>query len=163
MLLASKAALSGIILVLLATGILEPRPTLTREAHLNKEVPVVENRIDVSKLQEALRDNGHYRGEVDGVLGLRTRASIRAYQMAENLPVTGQLDTQTAGQLGVNPEGHEEIGDAIKKDKPSAGVKWAKGVRRTSKTPTTAAKAVAVSESGQREKKLQASDDNHPQ
>jgi peptidoglycan hydrolase-like protein with peptidoglycan-binding domain len=139
MLPASKAALSGIVLVLLATGISGPRPTLTREANLDKEVPVVENRTDVRKLQEALRDNGHYRGEVDGIIGLRTRASIRAYQTTENLPVTGQLDTKTAGQLGVSPEGHEEIGDATKKDKPSAGIKRAKGVRQTSKTPRKAA------------------------
>jgi peptidoglycan hydrolase-like protein with peptidoglycan-binding domain len=159
MLLASKAALSGIVLVLLATGIFVPRPTLTREANPDKETPAVENRTDVRKLQEALRDNGHYRGEVDGVIGLRTRASIRAYQTAGNLPVTGQLDTKTAGQLGVSPEGHEEIGDATKKDKPSAGIKWARGVRRTSKTPR---KAVTVAESGEGEKKLQAEDVDHP-
>jgi hypothetical protein len=42
------------------------------------------------------------RGEVDGVFGLRTRASIRG--------VTGQLDAQTAVKLGVRPEGREEVG-----------------------------------------------------
>ena len=59
-------------------------------------------------MQETLRDKGHYRGKIDGVFGLRTRASIRGYQKAENLPVTGQLDTPTAGKLGVAPERREE-------------------------------------------------------
>jgi hypothetical protein len=53
MLLASKAALSGIFLILLATGVSGPRATLSREANLSKELPLVENRIDVRKLQEA--------------------------------------------------------------------------------------------------------------
>ena len=47
-------------------------------------------------MQQTLQDKGHYRGEVDGVFGLRTRASIRGFQKAENLTVTVQLDTQTA-------------------------------------------------------------------
>ncbi|HWO34748.1 MAG TPA: peptidoglycan-binding domain-containing protein [Candidatus Acidoferrum sp.] len=72
-------------------------------ANLGKEPPVVQ-RNDVRKMQENLRGKGYYRGKVDGVFGLRTRASIRGFQEAENLTVTGQLDTQTAGKLGVSPE-----------------------------------------------------------
>jgi peptidoglycan hydrolase-like protein with peptidoglycan-binding domain len=55
------------------------------------------SRNDVKKMQETLKKGkGHYRGEVDGVFGLRTRASIRGFQKIENLPVTGQFDAQTA-------------------------------------------------------------------
>jgi len=94
-----------------------------------------------------------------------TRASIRGFQKAENLPVTGQLDTQTAGKLGVRPEGREETGYETTKGKPSAGIKWAKGSGRTSKTLRKAVKTVAAPESGRgdREKTLQAENDNHPQ
>jgi peptidoglycan hydrolase-like protein with peptidoglycan-binding domain len=134
MLLASKAALPAIVFILLATGISGPRPTpVASGANLSKEGPAVWSQNDVGKMQDTLRDKGQYRGKVDGVFGLRTRASIREFQKAENLPVTGQLDTQTAGKLGVSPEGREETGSETTKDKPSAYIKWAKGSGRTSK------------------------------
>ena len=92
-------------------GISGPRPTLiASEPNLRSEVPVVEHPTDVNKIQETLRDRGHYRGKIDGVFGLRTRASIRGFQKAENLPVTGHLDAQTAGRLGVSPEEREHAG-----------------------------------------------------
>jgi len=109
MFLASKAAWAGIVFILLTTGISRPRATpLASVANVSKEVPAVWNWNDVKKMQQILRDKGHYRGEVDGVSGLRTWASIRGFQKAENLPVTGQLDPQTAAKLGVRPEGRAE-------------------------------------------------------
>src|ERR1700688_308020 len=109
MFLATKAAWAGIVFILLTTGISRPRATpLASVAHVSKEVPAAWNWNDVKKMQQILRDKGHYRGEVDGVSGLRTWASIRGFQKAENLPVTGQLDPQTAAKLGVRPEGRAE-------------------------------------------------------
>jgi peptidoglycan hydrolase-like protein with peptidoglycan-binding domain len=166
MLLAGKAACSGIVLILLTIGVSGPRPTpLALGTNLPKEVPAVRNRNDVRKVQQTLQDKGHYLGEVDGVFGLRTRASIRGFQKAENLTVTGQLDTQTATKLGVNPEGREEAGDETPKGKPSAGIKWATGSGRTSKPIWKAAKTVAAPGSGRRapEKTLQAENDKRPQ
>ncbi|HEX4920832.1 MAG TPA: hypothetical protein VFV92_08840, partial [Candidatus Bathyarchaeia archaeon] len=92
-------------------------------------------------------------------------AGIRAYQKAESLPVTGQLDTQTADRLGVRPEDREETGYETAKGKPSAYMNRAKGLGRTSKTPRKPVKAVAAAESGleDRQKSLQAENDNHPQ
>jgi len=134
MVLVSKAALSGIVFLLMTMGISEPRSTVVPSANFNKGLLAVEDRNDVKKLQETLRDNGHYRGGVDGILGLRTRASIRAYQTAENLPVTGELDADTAGKLGVRPQGYENTRYEAAQGKPSAGVKWDRGSRRTSNT-----------------------------
>jgi len=110
------------------------------------------------------KDKGHYRGDVDGVLGLRTRASIRGFQKPENLPVTGQLDTQTAGKLGVAPEGRSETGYGTAQGKPSAGIKWTKGSGRASKTLWKAVQKVAAPESGRanREKTLRAESDSRP-
>jgi peptidoglycan hydrolase-like protein with peptidoglycan-binding domain len=166
MFLASKAAWTGIVFILLTTGISGPRPRpFASGVNLNKEVPAVVHRNDVKKMQETLQNNGHYRGKVDGVFSLRTGASIRAYQKAENLPVTGQLDAQTAGKLGVRPEGREETGYETTPGKPSAGIKWAKGSGRASKTLRKAVKTVAAPESGRgdREKTLQAENEKHPQ
>jgi peptidoglycan hydrolase-like protein with peptidoglycan-binding domain len=87
MFLASKAAWAGIVFILVTTGILKPPPTpLGSGANVSKEVPAAGNRNDVKKMQQVLRDKGHYRGEVDGVSGLRTGASIRGFQKAKNLP-----------------------------------------------------------------------------
>jgi peptidoglycan hydrolase-like protein with peptidoglycan-binding domain len=137
MLLVGKAAWAGIVLILLTAGSSGPRPTPpASRANLSKEVPAVAHPDDVKKIQETLKDAGHYRGDVDGVFGLRTRASIRGFQEAESLPVTGQLDAQTAVKLGVRPEGREEAADETIQGKPSAGIKIkrAKGSGRTSKT-----------------------------
>jgi Putative peptidoglycan binding domain len=166
MLLAGKAAWAGIVFILLTTEISGPRPMpLASGASLSKEAPAVGHWDDVKKMQQTLRDKGHYRGEVDGVFGLQTRASIRGFQKAQNLPVTGQLDTQTAGKLGVRPEGREETGYETTRGKPSAGIKWAKGSGRKSKTLRKAVTTVAAPESdrGSRDKTLQAENDNRPQ
>ena len=105
MLLASKAALPAIVFILLSAGVSRPRPMPAASGpNLNKEEPAVWSQNEVGKMQDTLHDKGHYRGKVDGVFGLRTRASIREFQKAENLPVTGQLDSRTAGKLGISLE-----------------------------------------------------------
>ena len=166
MLLASKAAWAGVVLILLSTGCSKPRPTLlASEAGLSTAGTAVEHRDDVRRMQETLRGKGHYRGEVDGVFGLRTRASIREFQKAENLPVTGQLDAQTADKLGVKPEGREESSYDTTQTKPSAGIKRAKSSGRASKTSRRAVETVAVAESDRvdGEKTLQAESANNMQ
>jgi N-acetylmuramoyl-L-alanine amidase len=145
MLLISKAASAGIVFLLLTSGISRPRGTpLAPGANVSQEVPAGAQQTDVKQIQEALQDNGQYEGKVDGVFGLRTRASIREFQKAENLPVTGQLDVQTASKLGVKPESREKTGRETAQRKPSAGIKWAEGSRRTNKTQRKAVKTVAV-------------------
>src|ERR1700690_1513518 len=136
MFLAGKAAYAGIVFLLLTTWISGPSPKpVAAGTDVNEKPPEVGRQNDVSaddvnKMQQTLQDKGHYRGKVDGRLGLRTRAGIRAYQKAENLPVTGQLDAGTADRLGVGPEGREETARGATQDKPSAGISWAKGSRR---------------------------------
>ena len=93
---------------------------------------------DIKKVQETLRDKGYYTGPVDGVMGHQTRAAIRQYQQSENLPVTGHLDGDTAGKLGVGPEsvggefkasgeavgtGGKGVGHEMKEGKPIAAGK----------------------------------------
>lgn len=149
MFLTHKLAYAGIVFVLLTTWISGPRPIPpVSKADLTEEVPEVSQPNDVNKMQQILLDKGHYRGKVDGVLGLRTRASIRAYQKAENLPVTGQLDERTAGKLGVTSENREEAGYDNTSGKPSAGITRDKGFRRTSRTPRSTVAPPAISREG---------------
>lgn len=148
MFLASKIVGAGIVFILLTTGISGTRPTPRAPgASLSPEERPAAHENDVQQMQQSLRAKGHYRGKVDGVIGLRTRASIRAYQKAENLSVTGEIDSRTAGKLGVGPEstrspykagreaGEDSTVRAIGQGKPSAGIKWAKGRERSSKKP----------------------------
>jgi len=124
---------------LLATGILVQR--LPRSAagsgSNNEQGAAFVIRNEIRKMQQTLDDKGYYGGKVDGIFGLMTRDSIRAYQKAHDLPITGEVDARTADGLGVRPElswVHSEItarelergGDRadieVKRDKPSAGI-----------------------------------------
>jgi peptidoglycan hydrolase-like protein with peptidoglycan-binding domain len=137
MLRISKVAWSGIVFLLVTTGFSGPRAAPPRAAtNLIQETPTLQHQNDAKSAQQALRDRGHYSGKVDGAFGLRTRASIRAYQKAENLPITGQVDAETAAGLVVRPEStwgtSQSVGREIgHRNKPSAGIKLTK--RRTSK------------------------------
>jgi peptidoglycan hydrolase-like protein with peptidoglycan-binding domain len=143
--LASKIGWAGIAFALLTTGMLAQgfSQSAAGSDSNQEEVAAFVIKNEITKMQEILRDKGHYRGKVDGVFGLRARASIRAYQKAENLPVTGQVDRRTADGLGLRPEsnwnnsqyaarqnghGSDRAGGEIKREKPSAGIKWAKGL-----------------------------------
>jgi peptidoglycan hydrolase-like protein with peptidoglycan-binding domain len=104
---------------------------------------------EINKVQKSLSDKGFYHGRIDGVLGPRTRQAIGEYQKSEKLPVTKQLDAETAGKLGVGPEsvggkfksaGHEvgaggkEAGHEIQNGKPvAAGKELGKGIGRAGK------------------------------
>jgi peptidoglycan hydrolase-like protein with peptidoglycan-binding domain len=145
MTLASRVVCAGIVVLLLLTmGISGARPApVTSRPDLTNEVPPVADTNNTSKMQQILQDEGHYRGKVDGVVGLRTRASIRGFQKVENLPVTGELDVETAGKLGVRPEVREATGYETPLDKPSAGVKRSDRSRRRSNTPRMAVRRLA--------------------
>ncbi len=160
MFLTSKIVWAGIAVTLLATGMLvQGLPRSPAGSGSNKDGVagfVIKN--EVKKMQEILREKGHYRGEIDGVLGLRTRTSLRAYQKAEHLPITGQVDIRTADRLGVRPESTwgdskragREVGDQagseMKSNKPSAGIRRADG--RASKTSRKQVSTAAVEDNG---------------
>src|SRR5438105_13048819 len=55
-------------------------------------------------LQERLREQGFYYGEVDGRGGDETSAAIRRYQIRHGLRVTGQANDETLRSLGISGE-----------------------------------------------------------
>src|SRR5215470_4526183 len=58
---------------------------------------------NVRAVQEKLRDNGLYFGEVDGVYSSELAAALGRYQIRNGLPITGQLDVDTSNALDVKP------------------------------------------------------------
>jgi len=59
------------------------------------------SRGDVRSVQEALKGKGHDPGPIDGVMGARTQQALRAFQRAQNIETSGQLDSGTTSALGV--------------------------------------------------------------
>lgn len=53
----------------------------------------------IKEAQAGLVKAGYYKGEPTGVLNKQTRKAIRAYQKANNLPVTGRLDDELLSKL----------------------------------------------------------------
>jgi hypothetical protein len=55
----------------------------------------------VTDVQQALQDQGYYRGAVDGSLGPRTRSAIANFQRDHGLAVTAGIDEPTLATLGL--------------------------------------------------------------
>jgi hypothetical protein len=64
--------------------------------------PVSLGRDQVRQAQMLLKEKGFDVGEVDGVLGPRTRRALIAFQRRQGLEASGQIDQRTAGALGLS-------------------------------------------------------------
>jgi len=57
----------------------------------------------VAEIQQALKDQGFYYGEITGDKNADTTAAIRRYQIRNGLPITGELDKDTLRALRTVP------------------------------------------------------------
>ncbi len=55
----------------------------------------------VANAQAALKQQGFYQGDIDGILGPETRAGLAEFQSAQGLEPTGAVDQPTAEALGL--------------------------------------------------------------
>ena len=164
----NKTVRAAVVVAFLTIGMLSLSVRAVASAAHSTEA-VAQN--DISKVQQSLSDKGFYHGQIDGLLGPRTRQAIGEYQKSAKLPVTNQLDPETAGKLGVGSEsiggkfkgaGHEvgaggkEAGHEIKKGQPvAAGKELGKGIGRAGKDVGQGIKKAVSPDSdrGDREKK----------
>src|SRR5437868_8642830 len=65
--------------------------------------PAIEN------VQQALKDEGFYYGEVTGEKDADTTAAIRRYQIRNGLHISGDLNDETLKSLGVDSSGARAI------------------------------------------------------
>jgi peptidoglycan hydrolase-like protein with peptidoglycan-binding domain len=78
----------------------ETRTEVDRSTASAPELPLSSPEM-VRRAQGALKEQGYYEGEADGVMSPRTSTALRAYQREHNLQETGDLDPQTAKKLGI--------------------------------------------------------------
>ena len=72
-------------------------------------------RVDNREVQEALKAKGNDPGPIDGKMGPKTRAALKAFQETNGLKATGQLDNETAEKLGIGKT--SAMGTETKKEK----------------------------------------------
>ncbi len=69
----------------------------------------------IQNVQQALKDQGFYYGEITGAKDADTTAAIRRYQIRNGLQITGDLNEETLKSLGVD----SSVARAIAKASPS--------------------------------------------
>lgn len=63
------------------------------------------SRSEILEIERALQARGFDPGNVDGEIDEQTRQALRSFQQANNLRATGDIDAQTARELGVDVAG----------------------------------------------------------
>ena len=76
--------------------------------------PMIEN------VQQALKDQGFYYGEITGNKDTDTTAAIRRYQIRNGLQITGDLNDETLKSLGVDSSGNRAVVKASPTASPPA-------------------------------------------
>jgi peptidoglycan hydrolase-like protein with peptidoglycan-binding domain len=79
--------------------------------------PILNSPDAIRSAQTILRDRGIYNGPVNGQLTVGTQNALRNFQRDRNLPVTGELDSRTARELGLRGDGPVGPGPVV----PGAG------------------------------------------
>ena len=74
----------------------------------------------VQNVQQALKDQGFYYGEVTGEKDADTTAAIRRYQIRNGLQISGDLNDETLKSLGVDSSGARAIVKASPTPAPAA-------------------------------------------
>jgi peptidoglycan hydrolase-like protein with peptidoglycan-binding domain len=76
---------------------------------------------DIKKVQQALKDKGQDPGEIDGVMGPKTKEALKAFQEKEGLKATGSLDNQTKKALGIEGSASSGRSSSAKSGKMGTG------------------------------------------
>ncbi|MCK4988304.1 MAG: peptidoglycan-binding protein, partial [Desulfobacterales bacterium] len=63
-----------------------------------------EDRLQIAEVQAALQKLGYNVGKVDGKLGSKTRAAIKAFQKTQHLSVNGKITQKLLEQLKIAVE-----------------------------------------------------------
>src|SRR5580693_4230345 len=74
----------------------------------------------MESVQQALKDEGFYYGEITGQKDADTTAAIRRYQIRNGLQITGDLNPETLKSLGVDSSSGTAVAKAAPTPVPAA-------------------------------------------
>jgi hypothetical protein len=77
--------------------ILQTIPWENFRSWLDQEYPLTTE----MRVQQILKENGFYVGEIDGSIGPASMKALASYQKAKGLKITGKLDDQTLIEMGI--------------------------------------------------------------
>ena len=80
-------------------ALVSPEPSIT--APKPKLDDKEKRKLQVMRVQIALKQLGLYNGEIDGILGPKTREAITFFQRVKDLTPNGRMTTETLNALGV--------------------------------------------------------------
>ena len=86
----------------------------------------------IRKAQTALKEQGYYEGQADGVINARTSAALKSYQREHKLEENGELDSQTANSLGLyKPASSRDRDPGGRRSMPAPETDRDRGIDRT--------------------------------
>jgi peptidoglycan hydrolase-like protein with peptidoglycan-binding domain len=91
------------------------------------------------KLQERLARDGHYDGEIDGIIGNGTRSALRAFQRDNKLAATGRMTQETLDAMAIEVTGESEKTAATSPSGASRTGETATGDAASTRSGSTAA------------------------
>lgn len=97
----SRSLLAGACVLTLAFPVWAADQAKTDHMKQEKAEKSSQSSDEITKLQEALKTKGEDPGTIDGRMGRKTHAAIRAFQKSNGLKVTGSVDKETADKLGI--------------------------------------------------------------
>src|SRR5438477_9906437 len=74
----------------------------------------------IESVQQALKDQGFYYGEVTGEMNANLTAAIRRYQIRNGLQVNGELNSETLQSLRINSSGSTRRGTKAASPSPAS-------------------------------------------
>src|SRR5882724_388591 len=81
----------------------------------------------VERVQQTLKDQGFYYGEVSGEMNANVTAAIRRYQIRNGLQVSGELNSETLKSLGIDSSASAQPATKRVSPGPAAPVEPAAG------------------------------------
>ena len=90
----------------------------------------------VESVQQALKDEGFYYGEVSGDMNANLTAAIRRYQIRNGLQVSGELNDETLRSLGIKSSGASRPATKAASPTPAAGAAVSPGETPSDETNT---------------------------
>ena len=87
----------------------------------------------IRQAQEKLKVEGHYDGQVDGLMGPETQEALRKYQQTEGIKVTGRLDKGTRKSLDISKQAAADDDSDVEEAAEATGNVTETVVRKTGK------------------------------